>query len=216
MVSQLSIWGRANSVNVQKVLWCCDELGVSFERHDAGMQFGIVDSPAYRAMNPNGRIPTLVDGEVVVWESHSILRYLALRQIERDPAASNIYPEGAAARARVERWMDWTLSTLQPAERALFWGMVRTRPEDRDMAAIRSAAKASGEAWRMLDAHLAHGHLHVEGDGLTLADIVLGAYARRWFGVQVENRPELPRLQAWYGRLSQRLAFQQYVAPPLT
>jgi glutathione S-transferase len=215
-MGQLCIWGRANSVNVQKVLWCCGELGLAFERRDAGMTFGVVDTPEYRAMNPNGRIPTLVDGDIVVWESNSILRYLALRQIERDPAAGSIYPEGAAARARVERWMDWTLSTLQPAERPLFWGMVRTRPADRDMAAIAAAARATGEAWRVLDAHLAHGHSYAEGDSLTLADLVLGAYARRWFGVQVENRPELPRLQAWYERLSGRPAFQQWVAPPLT
>jgi glutathione S-transferase len=215
-MSQPCIWGRANSVNVQKVLWCCGELGVGFERRDAGMAFGVVDTPEYRAMNPNGRVPTLVDGETVLWESNSILRYLALRQIERDPAARSIYPEAAAARARVERWMDWTLSTLQPAERPLFWGMIRTRPEDRDMVAIASAARATGDAWRVLDAHLAHGHAYAEGDHLTLADIVLGAYARRWFGVPVTNRPDLARLRDWYERLSGRAAFRQFVAPPLT
>ena len=215
-MNTVCIWGRANSVNVQKVLWCCDELGVTFERRDAGMNFGVVDTPAYRSMNPNGRIPTLADGDFVLWESNSILRYLALRQIERDPAARSIYPEGAAARARVDRWMDWVLSTLQPAERTLFWGMVRTPPQDRDMAAITAAAKASGEAWGVLDTYLAHGNPYAEGENLTLADIVLGAYARRWFGMQVENRPDLPRLQAWYDRLSKRPAFRQYVAPPLT
>ncbi|MBP0495429.1 glutathione S-transferase family protein [Pararoseomonas indoligenes] len=212
----LVIWGRANSVNVQKVLWCCDELGLAFDRRDAGMKFGVVDTPEYRAMNPNGRVPTLVDGDVVLWESHSILRYLALRQIERDTGARSIYPDGPAARARVNRWLDWVLSTLQPAERALFWGMVRTRPDDRDMSAIDAAAKASGEAWQVLDAHLAHGHPYAEGDSLTLADIALGAYARRWFGVEVKHRPDLPRLQAWYERLGERPPFQRHVAPPLT
>ncbi|WP_338664919.1 glutathione S-transferase [Pararoseomonas sp. SCSIO 73927] len=215
-MTTLLVWGRANSVNVQKVLWCCDELGLAFERRDAGMAFGVVDTPEYRAMNPNGRIPTLVDGDVVLWESHSILRYLALREIEQGLGTKGIYPEGAAPRARVDRWLDWVLSTLQPAERALFWGMVRTRPAERDMAAIRAAAKASGEAWRVLDAHLAHGHPYVEGEALTLADIALGSYARRWFGVEVENRPALPRFEAWYGRLAERPSFQRHVAPPMT
>jgi glutathione S-transferase len=145
-------------VNVQKVLWCCGELGLTFDRRDAGLSFGIVNTSEYRAMNPNGRVPTLVDGDFVLWESHSIIRYLALRQMEKGRDAKSIYPEGAAARAQVERWLDWVLSVLQPAERALFWGMVRTRPEDRDMAAINAAAKASGEAWKVLDGHLAHGH----------------------------------------------------------
>lgn len=215
-MNKLYIWGRANSVNVQKVLWCCGELGIEFERSDAGLSFGVVNTPEYRAMNPNGRVPTLVDNDFVLWESNSILRYLALRQAERENTAISLYPEGAAARAKVERWMDWVLSTLQPAERTLFWGMVRTRPEDRDMDAIGVSAKASGDAWRILEDHLQHGHAYVEGENPTLADIALGAYARRWFGVEVENRPELPRLRNWYDRLNERPAFQQYVAPPLT
>lgn len=215
-MSTLIVWGRANSVNVQKVLWCCDELGLPFDRRDAGLSFGVVNTFEYRAMNPNGRVPTLVDGDLVLWESHAIMRYLALRQLERDKNANGLYPEGAAARALVDRWLDWVLSVLQPAERALFWGMVRTHPDERDMAAIKVAAKASGEAWTLLDAHLAHGHPYVEGTNLTLADIALGAYARRWFGVEVENRPDLPRLQAWYQRLGERLSFQKHVAPPLT
>jgi glutathione S-transferase len=203
---------------VQKVLWCCGELGLAFERLDAGMQFGQVDTAEYRAMNPNGRIPTLVDGDVVLWESHSILRYLALREIERHPGeeARLLYPAGAAARARMERWLDWVLSTLQPAERNLFWGMVRTRPEERDMAVIDTAAKASGAAWSLVEGQLEHGHPFVEGESLTLADIALGSYARRWFGIAVEGKPELPRLRAWYDRLSERPAFRQYVAPPMT
>ena len=215
-MSTLIVWGRMNSVNVQKVLWCCGELGLPFDRRDAGMSFGVVDTAEYRAMNPNGRVPTLVDGDLVLWESHTIMRYLALRDWEQGKDGNRLYPEGAAARALVDRWLDWVLSVLQPAERVLFWGMVRTRPEDRDMAAINAAAKTSGEAWRLLDAHLGHGRPYVEGASLTLADIALGAYARRWFGVEVENRPDLPRLQAWYERLVGRPSFQKHVAPPLT
>ncbi|WP_245215659.1 glutathione S-transferase family protein [Pararoseomonas baculiformis] len=214
----LLIWGRANSVNVQKVLWCCGELGLPFERREAGLHFGMVNSPEYRAMNPNGRVPTLVDGDVVLWESNSILRYLALREIERRPdsQARHLYPAGAAPRARMERWMDWTLSTMQPAERPLFWGLVRTRPEDRDMAAITAAAKATGNAWKIVDAHLAHGRDYLEGDDFTLADITLGSYVRRWFSMEIESRPDLPRLRRWHDRLSARPAFQSQIAGPLS
>lgn len=214
MSNELQIWGRANSVNVQKVLWCCDELSIPFERIDAGMQFGHVDTPAYRAMNPNGRVPTLVDGEFILWESNAIIRYLALK--DKEYGSGTLYPTGAAPRARMERWLDWTLSVLQPAERNLFWGMIRTRPEDRDMAAIRTATAASAAAWRVLDAHLAHGHRFVEGEDFTLADICIGVYARRWFGVTVEDRPDLIRLQAWYSRLNERPGFTHHVALPLS
>ncbi|MFC0407256.1 glutathione S-transferase family protein [Roseomonas elaeocarpi] len=212
----LRVWGRANSVNVQKVLWCCEELDLRFERLEAGLQHGVVDTPDYRAMNPNGRVPTLVDGEVTLWESNSIMRYLALRQMEARAVTRGLYPEGAAARAGVERWLDWVLSTLQPAERNLFWGMIRTAPEVRDMAAIAASAKASGEAWRILDAHLAHGRPYVEGEAFTLADIALGAYARRWFGVEVASRPDLPRFKEWYERIGRRPGFGKHVAAPLT
>jgi glutathione S-transferase len=216
-MSELRIWGRANSVNVQKVLWCCAELGLAFERTDAGMAYGHVDTPEYRAMNPNGRVPTLVDGGFVLWESNAILRYLALKQIEAGAAAAAaLYPTGAAARAAVERWLDWTLSTVQPVERPLFWGLVRTRPEERDMTAIAAAAKTCGSIWAVLDAHLAHGGPFIEGDSFTLADLALGAYARRWFGVQFADRPELDRLRVWYDGLAARPGFQLYIAPPLS
>jgi glutathione S-transferase len=208
----LQVWGRANSVNVMKVLWLLDELGLPYERIEAGMRFGRVNDPDYRAMNPNGRIPTLVDGGYVLWESNSILRYLAMKH-----GAVGLYPADPGARASVDRWLDWQLSTLSPAERNLFWGMVRTPPEQRDRAQIRAAAAASAECWRIVEARLAAtGGPFVEGAEFTLADIVLGAYARRWFGVEVEERPELPVLRAWYDRLGERGGFSRWVAPPLT
>jgi glutathione S-transferase len=202
---------------VQKVLWCCGELGLAFERIDAGMAYGHVDTPEYRAMNPNGRVPTLVDGGFVLWESNAIMRYLALKQIEAgSPAARLLYPAAAGVRAPIERWLDWTLSTLQPVERTLFWGLVRTKPEDRDGAAIAAAARACGDLWAVLDAHLAHGRPFIEGESFSLADLALGAYARRWFGVQFADRPRFERLRAWYDGLTARPMFQIYIAPPLS
>jgi glutathione S-transferase len=210
----MRVWGRVNSVNVQKVLWCLEELGLPYERIEAGMQHGRVNDADYRALNPNGRVPTLeVDGEVL-WESNAILRYLCLRHGDRAPG---LYPAAPMARARVDRWLDWQLSTLQPAERPLFWGLVRTRPEQRDHAAIGVAARESEACWRLLDNFLAaQGSLHVEHNSFTLADIVLGAFARRWYGVPLVSRPTLPALEAWYNALQQRPGFRRFVAPPLS
>ncbi len=136
--SQLRIWGRANSVNVQKALWCLRELNLAYERIDAGMAFGRNHEPDYLAMNPNGRVPTLVDGDFVLWESNSIMRYLVLAYAPGSP----IYPEAPKRRASVDRWLDWTLSTLQPVDRPVFWALVRTPVEARDMAAIQKDADA--------------------------------------------------------------------------
>jgi glutathione S-transferase len=213
-MTMLRIWGRANSVNVQKVLWCCAELNLPFERKDAGLQYGVVDTPEYRAMNPNGRVPVLQDGDFVLWESNAILRYLALREAARAPAG--FYPEGAQARASMERWLDWVLATLQPAERPFFWGMVRTPEAERDMPAITAAGRATGQAWQVVEGHLADGRRFIEGGTFTLADIVLGSYARRWFAIPLEGKPELPRVRAWFDGLAQRPAYQAYLSGPLS
>ena len=205
------VWGRRNSVNVQKVLWCCSELDLEFERIDAGMEFGRNNEPAYLAMNPNGRIPTLVEGDFVLWESNAIMRYLALKY----GGVPALYPDDAQIRAGVERWLDWTLTTIQPAERLVFWGLIRTPAAQRDMRAIQDAADAVAVHWRILDAHLSD-RSFLEGGQFTLADLAMATYARRWFGVTGINKPELPNLERWYGQFSDRRGFQQYVAPPLS
>lgn len=207
----LKIWGRANSVNVQKVLWCCDELGLPFERIDAGLQFGRVNDPDYRELNPNGQVPTLVDGAFVLWESNAILRYLAMQY----GASSALYPSEPKLRASIDRWLDWSLSTLAPAERPVFMTLVRTPAQDRDMIALASNLKTLVVRWKILDAHL-QGRFHVEGDRFTLADIVLGAFAKRWFGVEGIDRPPMPSLERWYQRLTQRAPFKKYIDLPLT
>lgn len=208
---KLIIWGRANSVNVQKVLWCCAELEVGFERIDAGMQFGRNSESDYLAMNPNGRIPTLVDGDFVLWESNSVMRYIAMEY----GAESQLYPAAPKLRASVDRWLDWTLSTLQPVDRPVFWALVRTPVEQRDMKAIQKDADAEAVQWRVIEAHLATRNF-LEGEQFSLADIAVGAYARRWFGVEGIHKPTLPHLDRWYGRLCSRPAFQRYVAPPMS
>jgi glutathione S-transferase len=208
---QLKIWGRANSVNVQKVLWCLSELGIAYERIDAGMAFGKNNEPAYLAMNPNGRVPTLVEGDFVLWESNSIMRYLVLAYA----GASPIYPQEPKQRASVDRWLDWTLSTLQPVDRPVFWALVRTPVEKRDMIAIQKDADAEAVQWRIVDAQLATRRF-IEGDDFTIADIALGAYARRWFGVEGIVKPKLAHLERWFAQFASRPGFQQFIAPPMS
>jgi len=208
---QLKIWGRANSVNVQKVLWCLAELDLAFERIDAGMAFGRNNEADYLAMNPNARVPTLVDGDFVLWESNSVMRYLCLAY----GADSPIYPKDPKRRAGVDRWLDWTLSTLQPVDRPVFWALVRTPPAERDMAAIQKDADAEAVVWQVADRYLATNRF-IEGEDFTLADIALGAYARRWFGVEGVTKPRLPGLERWFAQFSERPGFVKYVAPPMS
>eukprot|EP01035_Chromulina_nebulosa_P000234 gene234-337_t len=190
---------------------CCRELGLGFGRVDAGMQFGRNGDPDYLAMNPNGRIPTLVEGDFVLWESNAIMRYLALAH----GTDGTLYPPAPKVRASVERWLDWTLSTLQPIERPVFWGLVRTPPAERDMAAIQLAADAAAAQWQIVNAHLA-GRSVMEGDTFTLADLALATYARRWFGVEGVRKPDLPDLTRWFASMSGRAGFQEFVAPPMS
>ena len=208
---QLTIWGRANSVNVQKVLWCLAELDLAHDRIDAGMAFGKNDQPEYLRMNPNGRVPTLVDGDYVLWESNSIMRYLNLAYGQ----GSAIYPPSPQARAAVDRWLDWTLSTLQPVDRPVFWSLVRTPVEKRDMVAIQKDVDAEAVVWRIPE-RLLSTRRYIEGDQFTIADIAIGAFARRWFGVEGVRKPTLPHLERWFAEISKRPGFVKYLSAPMT
>jgi glutathione S-transferase len=203
----LTIWGRPNSINVQKVLWCCGELGLAFRRLDAGREFGVNDTPEYRRMNPNGLVPTIEDDGFVLWESNVIVRYLATKH-----QAQALYPTDLRSRFDVERWMDWQATTLWPALRPLFFGLIRTPVGERDVPAMERARSDSEVAFRLLDAHLA-GRRFVAGEAFTVGDIPIGIAAHRWFALAVA-RPPLPRLERWYRTVAARPAFQEHVARP--
>ena len=205
----LKIWGRKNSINVQKVMWTVGELGLPHTRIDAGMSHGVVDSALYRSLNPNGLVPTIEDGEAVLWESNVIVRYLAARH-----AMGTLMPRDPAGRARAEMWMDWQQNALMPGMSPLFLGLIRTPPEKRDMVAIRSGGESVEAALRILDAHLA-GRSYVADNHLTVADIPLGCVVYRWYGLPIAHA-ELPHLRAWYQRLVARPSFAQHVMLPLT
>jgi glutathione S-transferase len=205
----LKIWGRATSSNVQKVLWCCGELGIPFERVDIGGPFGGNQDPEYLALNPNGLVPTVRDGELVLWESNTICRYLATTH-----RAERLYPAMPAGRALVERWMDWQLSTLGAPMGALLYGLIRSKPEGRDHAAIEAARRKAIVAWTIVEDAL-EGRLFLAGPELSLAEIVMGTLVYRWHAFPLE-RPPLRNLKSWYERMRERPAFKTYIEIPIT
>jgi len=205
----LRIWGRANSINVQKVLWCCGELGLDFERVDAGNEFGITGTPAYRALNPNGLVPTIEDGDFRLWESNVIVRYLA----HKDPDA-RLCPPDVRMRFDAERWMDWQATVFWPALRPLFIQLIRTSPDKRDASVIARAEELSLSAVRMLDARLS-GRSFLAGDRFTMGDIPAAVAVHRWYELETHH-PQLPQLQSWYKRICARKPFQLAVMKPLS
>jgi glutathione S-transferase len=205
----LKIWGRATSSNVQKVLWCCGELGLPFERVDVGGPFGGNQDPEYLALNPNGLVPTVRDGELVLWESNTICRYLAATH-----RGEQLYPAEPAKRALVERWMDWQLSTLGAPMGALLFGLIRTKPEQRDQAAIEAARRKALVAWTIVEDAL-EGRAFLAGSELSLAEIVMGTLVYRWHAFPLE-RPPLKNLKSWYERMRERPAFKTHIEIPIT
>ncbi|MAE96014.1 MAG: glutathione S-transferase [Deltaproteobacteria bacterium] len=203
----MRLWGRRSAFNVQKALWTLGELGLSFEHVDAGGDAGGLDRPAFLAMNPHGRIPVLEDGDVVVWESHAIVRYLAARH-----AVGTLWPEDPAARSEADRWMDWSQTTLQPDFMALFWGYYRTPESQRNEQRIAAAAQSCAAHFEKLDAHLA-GRRFVAGDSFTMGDVPAGTALHRYFemGYLV---PEPPHVRAWHARLAEREPFRTHVQRP--
>jgi glutathione S-transferase len=195
----LRLLGRATSGNVQKVIFGLEELQLAYEREDYGRQFGNTLTPEYAAMNPTAKVPTLVDGELVIWESGTILRYLATK------AASPLYPADPAARSVVERWMDWTLGALNPAYLGGFRDAKKPAAEHAPDTAKNLAAELA-----ILDGALA-GTPFVAGAELSLADICLAPIVKRCVGFPL-GLPEFANITAWLARLSQRPAFQKAVA----
>lgn len=204
----LKIWGRRDSFNLQKVMWCVAELGIPHQRIDAGGAHGVTDTPEYLAMNPNGRVPTIDDDGFILWESNAIVRYLAAKH-----GIGTLCPADERRRADADRWMTWQSATVGAVMRPLIITMFRTVPDERDPDTVAAQVAAAGRLWAMLDARLADGDF-ILGEALTMADIPIGAYAWRWFSVDAE-RPDLPHLATWYERLTARPAYREHVMVPM-
>ncbi len=203
----LEIWGRRNASNVIPVMWAVGELNIAHRRHDVGGSFGGVDTAAYLALNPNGRIPTIRDDGFVLWESNAIVRYLCRRY-----GQGGLWPADDRLCAVADQWMEWFKTTAYPPYIQLFWAIVRTEPALRDRGAIARLSASLGDALRILEAQLAR-QPYVAGDALSMADIPYGPLAHRYLNLDIE-RPELPKMAEWYDRLCERPAFREHVAFP--
>lgn len=208
-MSKLKLWGQPKSINVQKVLWALDELGLSYDRVDAGGPFGRVKEADYLSLNPNGLVPTLeVDGSPL-WESNAILRYLFDAH-----GAAPAHPSDPIVRARADQWTEWYGSTYWPNTRVLLVQLVRTPEAQRDSKVIQAARAQVLDAAKLLEAHLER-HPFVAGEHFTWGDIPLGAAAHRFLNLPFD-RPALKATEAWYGRLKSRAPYKQWIDLPLT
>ena len=205
----LHLWGRISSINVRKVVWAAQELGLTMQRTDAGGQFGIVKEADYRRKNPNALVPLMEDGEVLIWESNVIVRYLCAKH-----SPGNFYPAALPQRFAAEQWMDWQQTTFNPAGRTAFVQWIRTPAEQRNTEQIAQSVAATEALLTLLDAHLAD-HAFMGGDQFSMADIPLGCEMHRWFGLP-QPRPVRPHLDRWYQTLLARPATRGVLDLPLS
>ncbi len=208
------LWGRANSSNVMKVIWLLQELGLPYERIDVGGPFGGTGTPAYRAMNPLGVVPSLEEDGFTLFESNAILRYLCNSQTD-NPTAETLYPRSNRPRGTVDSWLDFQQTALNRPQSTVFQGLVRTPPDRRDAAAIAAAVTEAAGIWGILDTRLAQ-HTYLAGNDFTIADIASGVHVHRWFTMPVPGRPDMPHLHTWYQNLLKRPPYQTHIAVPLT
>lgn len=199
------ILGREDSINVRKVLWCCEELGLAFEREDFGGKFGKTDTPEYLSLNPNGLVPTVLDDGLAIWESNTILRYLAAKY-----GGEPLYGRDPAQRSRIERWMDWQLSVVAPPMTAVFINLIRLPEDQRDMAVVEKSRDLLARAMTLLDRELGDGPF-ILGRDFTVADIPLGVCVNRWFELPI-GREKLDNLARYYGTLRERAGYAHHVA----
>lgn len=233
----LHIWGRISSINVKKVVWTAQELGLDFQRTEAGGMFGVVKTPEYMRLNPNSMVPVIEDDDYVLWESNVIVRYLCAKYDTptlaasraalpaegarlawggkvRRPSSGLLYPTDLPARFDAERWMDWQQTTLNPASRTGFWQLIRTPPEQRSDALIAESNAAVESLMATLDAHLAQ-RAFMLGEHISMADIPLACEVHRWFGLP-QPRQSRPNIERWYQRLWDRQAAKGVLDLPLS
>jgi glutathione S-transferase len=206
--AKLMLWGRTTSINVMKVLWCLEELGLPYDREDVGGEFGRNHEPWYLAMNPNGRVPTIRDKGMVLWESNVVVRYLSSTY-----GAGKLLPADSTARWHAEQWMDWQQTVLAPAIMPVFQNLVRRKPAERDMAAVEKSRNATAAAMAMVEARLGKS-AYIAGPAFSMGDIPIGPGIHRWLNLPIE-RPATPNIQRYYQALKERPAYRKHIALPL-
>ncbi|WP_310597447.1 glutathione S-transferase family protein [Aeromonas aquatica] len=200
----LRILGKVSSINVRKVLWACAEIGLPFEREEWGSGFQSTQSAEFLALNPNAMVPVIQDGDFTLWESNTIIRYLAARYGD-----AALYPTEARARAMVDQWIDWQASDLNSSWRYAFMALVRRSPYHQDPEALGAGCVQWSRHMQILEQRLASTGAYVAGSGFSLADIPIGLSVNRWFETPFD-RPPLPAVSDYYQRLSRRPGFRLY------
>jgi glutathione S-transferase len=209
----MRLWGRKSSINVQKVLWCLSELGLQegkdFERLDAGLHFGVNRTPEFLKLNPNGLVPTLEDGDLVLWESNTIMRYL-VRKFDKH----GHFPGDIASQYASEKWLDWQVGTIWPILRIPFLGLTRTPESERNYGVIKKTYQEANKLLSLLDSSLANQE-YCSGKQFHLGDIALALSVSRWillndtFPNETGERPQLPHVDAWLKRLEKNTRFSE-------
>lgn len=200
----LKILGKASSINVRKVLWACSELGLAYEREDWGSGFQPTDTPAFLALNPNAMVPVIVDGDFVLWESNTILRYLANQH-----GGAHLYPAAPRARAAVDQWLDWQATDLNDAWRYPFMSLARQSPAHQDPKLLAAGCALWNARMELLESRLQATGAYVAGADFSLADVVIGLSLNRWRRTLTE-RPHLPALEAYHARLRERPGYLEH------
>jgi glutathione S-transferase len=201
----LRIWGRSNSINVMKVLWVCGEIGLEYERIDAGLHFGVVNTAEYAAMNPNRKVPTIDDHGTILFESNVICRYLAVKRQRED-----LMPSEVSRRFSVERWMDWASISVSQGMTPLFWQLVRTPEKERNGEVIANALAEAERCMRIINDQVVREGF-MAGSSFTLADVPAAAFVHRWLALPI-SRPTLPVLEQYHTRMLGRPAYREHVA----
>ncbi len=204
----LKILGKASSINVRKVLWTCAELTLPFTREDWGSGFQPTSDPRFLALNPNAMVPVIQDGDFVLWESNSIIRYLAAQY-----GGQALYPAEPTLRARVDQWMDWQATDLNRSWSYAFMALARQSPAHQDAASIAASCQAWALYMGILDTRLAQTGAYVAGEAFSLADIPIGLSVNRWFATPfgpAHEKPTLPAVSAYYDRLAAREGYRLY------
>lgn len=200
----LKILGRASSINVRKVLWVCEELGIAFSREDWGDGFKSPQDAAFKNMNPNALIPVIQEGDFILWESNAIIRYLANAY-----GGGWLYPEDPRARAPVDQWIDWQATELNTSWRYAFMSLVRHSPAHQDPRLLAAASKGWSHTMGILNAQLERTGAYVAGKAFSLADIPVGLSVNRWYETPLDH-PDFPAVRAYYERLTLRKGYATY------
>jgi len=200
----LKILGRASSINVRKVLWVCAELQIPFDREDWGTGFRETDTPEFLSLNPNGLVPVIRDGDFVLWESNSIIRYLASRY-----GGEALYPVEPRKRARIDQWMDWQATDLNRSWNYAFLGLIRKSPAHQAQDDIAASLANWTRHMRILEGQLGSTGAFVAGGQFSLADIPIGLSVNRWLSTPFEH-PRLPAVSDYFERLGERMGFAEY------